>query len=280
VEVLGSDLLERNLAVAEGAVYSPRAVRPSGPVLHPTFVEATGSSPGNHLTVRPAVREAVQFLPHNLLEPLPAPQAAPQGRGFDIILCRNVLVYFHPEAVRLVARHLVEALKPGGLLVTGTMDFVSAPAGTQLVGPPELQVFRRIEPAPEARVVARPERSTSPVSAPPGPVPPAATPETAPEPIALHVRALTHVELGEHKEAESLLTELQRHAPEYVPGVMEQALFCVRRGDHARAVALMREVLRRVEGLPADDIVDGPEPLTARFYQDSVRAFLERHGEE
>lgn len=60
---------------------------------------------------------SITFRPLNLLDPT---SGAP--RGIDVILCRNVLIYFAPEAVARVARHLADALAPGGWLVTGSSD--------------------------------------------------------------------------------------------------------------------------------------------------------------
>lgn len=60
---------------------------------------------------------SITFRPLNLLDPT---NGAP--RDIDVILCRNVLIYFAPEAVARVARHLADALAPGGWLVTGSSD--------------------------------------------------------------------------------------------------------------------------------------------------------------
>ena len=42
--------------------------------------------------------------------------------GMDIILCRNVLIYFDPQAIRAVARRLYQALAVGGWLLTAASD--------------------------------------------------------------------------------------------------------------------------------------------------------------
>lgn len=43
-----------------------------------------------------------------------------QGRKFDAILCRNVLIYFGDQTTTRVVRQLTAALKVGGLLLVGT----------------------------------------------------------------------------------------------------------------------------------------------------------------
>lgn len=59
------------------------------------------------------LRERVEFLPNNLTTP------CPELGQFDLILLRNVLIYFDPATKQLVLRHLLERLKPGGWLMVG-----------------------------------------------------------------------------------------------------------------------------------------------------------------
>jgi len=62
--------------------------------------------------IKPELRQATGFARHNLLDPAP-------DSGFDIILCRNVLLYFSPERQREVLGRLRAALAPDGLLMLG-----------------------------------------------------------------------------------------------------------------------------------------------------------------
>jgi hypothetical protein len=95
-----------------------------------------------------------------------------------------------------------------------------------------------------------------------------------PEPVAIHLRALVHIEHGERQVARAALDELCTLAPGYVPGLLERALLHVRSGERAAAGALMRDVLRRTEGLAADEMLAGPEPLPVSFYRESAERFL------
>ncbi len=63
--------------------------------------------------VRADIRATVEFRRHNLVR-----EAAP-GTGFDLVLCRNVLIYFNPPTAALVVEKLAVSLAPGGLLVLG-----------------------------------------------------------------------------------------------------------------------------------------------------------------
>jgi chemotaxis protein methyltransferase CheR len=60
----------------------------------------------------------VRFEVRNMIEPPPHP-----GK-FDIILCRNILLYFTPEMRRLAFNRLAEALAPDGSLMLGAGETV------------------------------------------------------------------------------------------------------------------------------------------------------------
>ncbi|HUJ24552.1 MAG TPA: CheR family methyltransferase [Myxococcales bacterium] len=253
VEVLGTDLLERNLAAARAGVYGAWSQRPSAPMLHQLFHPVAGE----RVAVDERVRAATRFAEHNLLTPAPG--------EFEIVFCRNVLVYFSPQAASAAVRHLAAAVAPGGALFFGSMDVGEPPPGLVAMGPPELQIFRRTD----ARAAKRPPPPLPPRTT--TPFPPLKRP---PEPVALHLRALVHIERGEKKRAEAELGQLAREVPDYVPGILERALLHVRLGERGAAASLMREVLRRTEKLPADELLAGPEPLPVSFYRDSAQTFL------
>ena len=146
------------------------------------------------------------------------------------------------------------------------MDLADPPQGLVRTGPSELQIYRRLDPHKPARVAA-PARAPTPSA----PYVPRVRP---PEPVALHLRALVHIERGERKRAEQELSDLARQVPDYVPGILERALLHVRLGERAAATALMREVLKRTAKLPGEELLPGPEPLPVSFYRDSAQTFL------
>jgi len=255
VDVLGTDLLERNLVAARKGEYGSWSRRPAGPLLHPVFEDAGG----DRVRIREAAREATRFEEHNLLD-------EPPGE-FDLIFCRNVLVYFSPDAVRTAVRHLTKALAPGGALLFGSMDVSDPPANLLRAETAELQIYRHRDAKPAPKPVR---------TAPPLPAirPPAPVRAWAPEPVALHLRALVHIERGEKKRAEKELNDLTQQVPDYVPGILERALLHVRLGEKTAASTLMRDVLKRIEKLPGDELLPGPEPLPVSFYRDSAQTFL------
>lgn len=74
----------------------------------------------NSWTVRPFIRERVEFRPINLMD-----SYGGLGR-FDIIFCRNVLIYFDADLKRAILQKLHGALKPGGILFLGSSEGLSA----------------------------------------------------------------------------------------------------------------------------------------------------------
>lgn len=267
--VLGTDLVERNVVVAGMALYRPWSVRSSAPIRHPVFRPGDGPL---HRVADP-VRAVTRFESRNLLD-VTLPALAP----FDVILCRNVLVYFSPSAAFEVCRNLAEALAPGGILLFGTMDLVEAPPFLERIGPPELQVFQAKTKKRTVPPSSRPSRP-KPVSIPPPapPPPPVLTPSRA-DPALAHLAALDLIDRGEDARANETLKNLQAAAPDYVPGILERALLCARTGQEDVSRELMRLVLRIAVGLSLDEPVEGPQVLPARFYISSAEAFLERAG--
>lgn len=111
-DVLATDVSERALAAARQAVYGRRAVQmATSDQLARFFVERGDGTYG----VRPNVSELVSFRHHNLVTDLP-PYAAGQ---VDLVLCRNVTIYFGRDTTRELVRRFARVLRPGGYLFLG-----------------------------------------------------------------------------------------------------------------------------------------------------------------
>ena len=72
-------------------------------------------------TVRREARPVLRWERRDLLREPPPPGA------FDLVLCRNVTIYFEPTAQRAVYVKLAAALRPGGVLMLGTCERLLAP---------------------------------------------------------------------------------------------------------------------------------------------------------
>ncbi|MCC7367204.1 MAG: protein-glutamate O-methyltransferase CheR [Chloroflexi bacterium] len=101
--------------------------------------------PDGTYTVKSDVRQLVDIKLHNLL-------TAPPAQGYDLILCRNVVIYFTDEAKATLYDHLVGALRPGGVLFVGGTEMVAAAhqLGLSSIGP---SFYRKEE---QAGVAGRP----------------------------------------------------------------------------------------------------------------------------
>jgi chemotaxis protein methyltransferase CheR len=119
VDVLGTDVAASALEAARAGRYRERAVRGLDAQLRRRYLER---QPDDSYVVTDALRALVRFSRHNLVtDPLPPPGEPP----FDVIVCRNVLIYFDPPTVTRVSARLERCLAPGGMLVLGAADAVS-----------------------------------------------------------------------------------------------------------------------------------------------------------
>lgn len=95
-------------------------------------------TPGDVRCVSAAARALVRFSQHDVVrEPPPEPP-------YDLILCRNVVIYFdRPTQDRLFAR-FIDALRPGGYLVLGKVEILFGAARDRLVlEDPRERIYRR-----------------------------------------------------------------------------------------------------------------------------------------
>jgi chemotaxis protein methyltransferase CheR len=112
VSIQGLDLNPEALEKARRAVYSTWSLRETPAELRERWFERDGRD----FRLASSVREAVRFDQHNLI--LPAPSLLPKAY-FDVVFCRNVLMYFTPEHAAQAVSQLAAALAPGGFLFLG-----------------------------------------------------------------------------------------------------------------------------------------------------------------
>ncbi|WP_375458096.1 CheR family methyltransferase [uncultured Enterovirga sp.] len=113
VTILGTDLSEAVLARARTGTYSQFEVQRGLPI-RSLLQHFTQGSEG--WTVSPALRRAVEFRTFNILDDM-----RPLGR-FDLVLCRNLLIYLDgPTKARLLAK-LAGVLAPDGVLCLGATE--------------------------------------------------------------------------------------------------------------------------------------------------------------
>ena len=115
VEIVASDLSSKALARARGGRYGKRSVRRvPRPELQSKFLTEVPDG----FTVPTSLVERVQWKSANLLSDR---DIAALGE-FDVILCRNVLIYFGDDTIRGVLGRLSSALRPNGWLLVGVSE--------------------------------------------------------------------------------------------------------------------------------------------------------------
>lgn len=113
----GSDIARQALARAGQAVYRKWSLRG----VDAAIVQRYFRPVGDLHALDDRIKERVSFGALNLaLDTYPSPSSGIEA--MDIILCRNVLIYFDPETVKRVAERLYRTLAPAGWLVTGPSD--------------------------------------------------------------------------------------------------------------------------------------------------------------
>ena len=206
--ILATDICRGRLALAARGQYGSWSFRQ----MDQSVVRRYFTRTGGVSTLDPRIRERVAFQPHNLAaaEHDPLPSIAPA----DLVVCRNVLIYLRPEAVRLVARRLLAALRPGGWLVLGASDpFVGDDVPCEVITTDAGLVYRAPHTAPQAapRTAARP------------------APRPALAPVALE-RAPERVREG---SAAAMVVRATPHDP--ASSVAERIRTMIRQGDLADA---------------------------------------------
>ncbi|MGO0061011.1 CheR family methyltransferase [Brevibacillus fluminis] len=114
--VIASDIDEGALIKAKQGVYTDRSLQDCPKdLLGKYFVKDSLS-----YRIADEVKNPIQFKKHNLL-------AEPFDSGFDLIICRNVMIYFTEEAKHELYHKFSRALKPGGVLFVGSTEQIFQP---------------------------------------------------------------------------------------------------------------------------------------------------------
>jgi len=212
VKVIATDISTGALGAARAGTYGARAVRLASPEQLARFFLPTGD--GRH-RVRPEVRNLVEFRHANLV------RDAPPADGLDLVLCRNVTIYFDRQTTRALVRRLHASLRDGGYLFLGhseTLWQVSDDFRLVTLGTDDgaAYVYRRLDD----RAERTPDRRTrQPASAPaPAPVPaPRARSAARPTPAVAEVQDLAAARdalaAGRYDEAAAVARRLAAQQP-------------------------------------------------------------------
>ncbi|NOU34773.1 MAG: protein-glutamate O-methyltransferase CheR [Polyangiaceae bacterium] len=112
-EVLATDISTKCVRHTQAGVYASAGNVPRA------FAAQYLVSRAGGVQVGPILRSIVRATVHNLVH-----DALPPGSPFDLILCRNALIYLSAESRSVAQAKLVSALRPGGYLLLGRAESV------------------------------------------------------------------------------------------------------------------------------------------------------------
>ncbi|MEZ5644596.1 MAG: CheR family methyltransferase [Burkholderiaceae bacterium] len=112
-QIVNSDIDTRVLETASRGVYKRDGIKGlSNERLQRHFMRGKGANAGL-IRVKPELQRHMTFQPVNLIQELPLREP------FDLVFCRNVMIYFDAATQRQVLERIYRVMKPGGMLFVG-----------------------------------------------------------------------------------------------------------------------------------------------------------------
>jgi chemotaxis protein methyltransferase CheR len=112
--VLGTDISTAVLKLAETGIYTSEMISPVPAELARRYFLSSRDPKRDEVRVVPKLRRSTNFMRMNLMD-----SNYPVDRDVDIILCRNVLIYFDRPTQQKVVEQLCSHLRPGGYFIVG-----------------------------------------------------------------------------------------------------------------------------------------------------------------
>jgi chemotaxis protein methyltransferase CheR len=273
VQILATDINKRALRQAREGVYRARALRQTDE----TFRKRYFHQAGEQFVLDKQVRNMVRFSYLNLLAD-PFPQADSGTADLDLILCRNVLIYFQPETIRQVIDRFSHSLRPGGYLFLGHAETLQGIASLfQRLHQHGAFFYQRkheeqSRPAPRSMPV--PAAPPAPVPSPPpapvvmsGIVSPATAAPLSPSlkkapPVRLtdehlFAQAMAAFDREEFTVADRLFDLLLKDHPDHPRALVGKGLLSANRGDYQDARQWCARAIRHDDLCPAAYLLRG-----------------------
>jgi chemotaxis protein methyltransferase CheR len=223
VSILATDVSTAALTAATEGVYSRRSVSGVPTELADRHLDQVGPV----FRLGGELRSLVRFRHHNLV----TGGSPPLGESpFDLVVCRNVLIYFEPKAVERVLASLEAALRPGAELILGAADRLTGTAARLASGPVELARPRPVAPKRKLRRPIGLDEEERPVqAAPPGD-----------NPIE---DALLAADAGDLDRTLSLIEDVLSREPLHPDALFVRGIAELAQGDPPSAIASLRRAL-------------------------------------
>ena len=117
IKIYATDIDENALQKAKLGVYTERSLEEVPSEMKRKYFRKEQG----HYIISDEIKRTVTFRKHNLL-------ADPYEKNYDLIICRNVLIYFTEEAKDLIYRKFSASLRKGGVLFVGSTEQIFNPS--------------------------------------------------------------------------------------------------------------------------------------------------------
>lgn len=251
-EFVGGDIDSAVLAKARHARYTDFSFRGVSNAVRDRYFDADGWG----FLIKEQVRRQVQFHEFNLLDGAMSPAL----RDFDIVLFRNVSIYFDAATRKVVQQNITALMKDKAVLITGTAETLANDLGVlQLVEEAGLYYFAKGQPSiPQVRVSAQAIRTPVAATLPMAPgsrsrgdftsTPPAAADprSAAPVPVPVALDAIGQLLRDRrYDQALPLLDEVLHLDADHAHALLLKAHVLINRRDFATAERLAKSVQAR-----------------------------------
>lgn len=138
VEIISSDIDTQALEKAKRGIYSERSVQNLPKAILQKYFKSLGSG---YYQICEELRNSVEFTRVNIVDT----KETKRYRGFDIVFCRNLLIYFDDLSRKIAVENLFDAMNPGGFICLGHSESMS-----------RISPIFKVRKFPEAIVYQRP----------------------------------------------------------------------------------------------------------------------------
>ncbi len=121
LKILATDISTRMLAKAKQGIYQPNSLEDVPDDLRRKYFKPVQVSYEPSFQIAPEIRKTVTFARFNLMTP-----SFPFHKGFDVIFCRNVMIYFDRTTQGTLVNKFAGKLHPGGYLMIGHSESLNS----------------------------------------------------------------------------------------------------------------------------------------------------------
>ena len=118
-DILATDIDTKVLQEARRGIYPLPSLAPVPPQMQQRYVQRANEPARKEGRIAPSLRRKIAFAQLNLMD-----SHYPVGDPMDIIMCRNVLIYFEKAVQEKVIARLCQKLRPGGYLLLGHSESI------------------------------------------------------------------------------------------------------------------------------------------------------------